>query len=140
MEIIRQSEHVTDHHHALNFVYRGDTTAGFSFDCDKAGKVDVENMNPAGRENYEKCLDGTHDVIDKGVQSWENSYRVPAVGKCECGREVQLEEHGMSGIDCECGRIYNSSGQALAPRSQWGEETGESFADMNRPGDPFEDF
>ncbi len=32
---------------------------------------------------------------------------------------------------CEhCGTDYNMSGQALAPRYQWGEETGESLADI----------
>jgi hypothetical protein len=32
---------------------------------------------------------------------------------------------------CEtCGADYNWSGQQLAPRSQWGEETGESLADI----------
>ena len=29
-----------------------------------------------------------------------------------------------------CGQEYNCSGQPLAPRSQWGEETGEYFANM----------
>ncbi|MDF2534249.1 MAG: hypothetical protein K0R18_406 [Bacillales bacterium] len=28
---------------------------------------------------------------------------------------------------CACGVEYNGAGQALAPRSQWGEETGETF-------------
>ncbi len=31
-----------------------------------------------------------------------------------------------------CGADYNSSGQMLADRSQWGEETGESLADILR--------
>ncbi len=32
---------------------------------------------------------------------------------------------------CEvCERDFNSSGQSLAPRSQWGEETGESASDI----------
>ncbi|GAH70438.1 unnamed protein product [marine sediment metagenome] len=31
---------------------------------------------------------------------------------------------------CECGADYNSAGQLLASRSQWGEETGESLTDI----------
>jgi len=46
----------------------------------------------------------------------------PAVGRCSCGREVFLEFFTNS---CECGLEYNSSGQQLASREQWGEETGE---------------
>jgi hypothetical protein len=30
----------------------------------------------------------------------------------------------------ECGADYNMSGQMLAPREQWGEETGETVADI----------
>jgi len=49
------------------------------------------------------------------------------VGKCECGRKVNLV--GFTNT-CDCGRDYNMSGELLAPRSQWGEETGESVADI----------
>jgi len=31
---------------------------------------------------------------------------------------------------CECGRDYNMSGQLLAPRAQWGEDTGESPSEI----------
>ena len=54
-----------------------------------------------------------------------------AMGPCDvCGHEVVL-----SGFTCTCdycGADYNSSGQRLAPREQWGEETGESLADILR--------
>lgn len=40
-------------------------------------------------------------------------------------------------------REYNSSGQMLAPREQWGEETGETAADYDRgfndPGRAFDE-
>ena len=56
----------------------------------------------------------THRLVDK-------------YGTCECGRSVDLFHFTNT---CECGRDYNSSGQELAPRSQWGEETGESYSDI----------
>ena len=31
---------------------------------------------------------------------------------------------------CSCGADFNMSGDKLAPRSQWGEETGETYADI----------
>jgi hypothetical protein len=46
--------------------------------------------------------------------------------ECHCGATVALS----SGWANQCGKCqteYNGSGQTLAPRSQWGEETGESF-------------
>lgn len=52
--------------------------------------------------------------------------------RCVC--EQLLEGWRPGGdVDCEkCGREYNSSGQLLAPREQWGEETGEHPADIAR--------
>lgn len=49
--------------------------------------------------------------------------------KCDCGARVALV--GFTN-GCDCGRDYNRSGQLLAPRSQWGEETGEHPADIER--------
>ena len=45
-----------------------------------------------------------------------------------CGQEFYLD--GFTNTCGECGADYNSSGQMLAPRSQWGEETGETAADI----------
>ncbi len=51
-----------------------------------------------------------------------------AIGECvHCSKHVSLS--GFTNT-CECGADYNSSGQLLAPREQWGEETGESLSDI----------
>lgn len=47
--------------------------------------------------------------------------------RCRCGRE--LETPGFTNT-CDCGADYNWAGQELAPREQWGEETGESLSDI----------
>ena len=43
----------------------------------------------------------------------------------ECGEKVYLTD-GFANT-CDCGAEYNVFGQRLAPRSQWGWETGERF-------------
>jgi hypothetical protein len=53
---------------------------------------------------------------------------VPALGVCSCGTNVLLE--GFTNTCDNCGKDYNLGGQELAPRSQWGEETGESLSDI----------
>ena len=58
------------------------------------------------------------DTIGRVVQS--------AVGRCECGSEVILQAFTNT---CSCGRDYNWEGALLAPRSQWGEETGEHWSE-----------
>ena len=44
--------------------------------------------------------------------------------ECRCGAHLSLWSGWANECD-KCGAEYNGSGQALAPRSQWGEETGE---------------
>jgi hypothetical protein len=51
----------------------------------------------------------------------------PALWKCDCGEELECPDFTNT---CECGADYNSGGQRLAPREQWGEETGESLSDI----------
>lgn len=43
-----------------------------------------------------------------------------------CTAKITLSS-GWANTCPSCGSEYNGSGQRLAPRSQWGEETGESF-------------
>lgn len=47
--------------------------------------------------------------------------------KCkDCGKEVELWNSWAN--ECrKCGTEYNGFGQMLAPREQWGIETGEDF-------------
>lgn len=49
-----------------------------------------------------------------------------AVVTCPCGRDVQCWHFTNT---CACGADFNMSGQRLAPRSQWGEETGEHWSE-----------
>lgn len=59
---------------------------------------------------------------------------------CRCGRKVYCD--GFTNT-CDCGRDYNWNGTLLAPRSQWGEETGETADDIlmaEARGFPEEDY
>jgi hypothetical protein len=47
-----------------------------------------------------------------------------AEAKCLCGNMLDMlwERDAYNTIECEkCGRLWNSSGQALKPRNQWEE-------------------
>lgn len=48
-----------------------------------------------------------------------------------CGEELVC--YGFTNTCEKCGADYNWAGQRLASRSQWGEETGETAADILRP-------
>ena len=57
----------------------------------------------------------------------------PAIGICDvCGCEVELSS--FTNTCYQCGADYNSAGERLALREQWGEETQEYPADIARIG------
>lgn len=128
MRIIHRSQRIEDVTYSRTFHWRTSPGSGFGFPCDEQGTIDIAALAEPARANLTDCLDGTFDVVDDGVQRYVNRYTEPAVGECDrCRREVEL---GRFTNECECGADYNSAGQLLAPRSQWGEETGESLADI----------
>ena len=45
---------------------------------------------------------------------------------CDCGEDVECHDFTNT---CQCGADFNMSGHRLAPRSQWGEETGEHWTE-----------
>ena len=112
MKIIERREFHVTRHNQIEF-------EGFAFDCDENGNVDESKLQPLALENYRKCIASG----ERGeLESWEHSFSSPAVGECSCGRHVTLANFTNT---CECGADYNWAGQGLAPRAQWGEETGE---------------
>ena len=128
--IIKEREHIHIMEYSWEFGNPEDPISnGYSFPCDKFGNV--LEMEDCAWENLIKCIqqDGKYydRILDKGILRRERWYWEPAVLKCHCGREVQLESFTNT---CECGSDYNTSGQQLAPRSQWGEETGETADDI----------
>lgn len=128
MQIITKRERVEQVSYNHVFALIEHEGSFYSFPCTEKGEVIDAEMNPAAWENYRKCLMGEHKVVDKGVEKWVNRYTIPARGKCVCGNELCL---GSFTNTChKCQRDYNMSGQLLAHRSQWGEETGETASDI----------
>lgn len=54
--------------------------------------------------------------------------------RCDCGRGRVVLSSSWANSCPVCDGEYNGSGQALAPREQWGEETGEHESDFNDIG------
>lgn len=119
MEIIQRSQRVPVESYSLDFQWK-DGPGGFSFPCDKDGNLLMDQIPETARENLEKCLSGEYNVRSEGVKDYSYSYFQAAIGRCICERLVTLEDALTN--TCEgCQRNYNSSGQLLAPRSQWEE-------------------
>jgi hypothetical protein len=127
MKIIRERETGTTISYEHEFLWHDSTGSGFGFECDENGNLS-QDINPAAKANYEKCVNGTFNVIDKGIVKHTRPYKIDAIGLCECGHEVYLSS--FTNTCGNCFADYNSFGQRLADRSQWGEETGESLSDI----------
>jgi hypothetical protein len=126
MKIIHKPRTITIRNVDRFFHHPDNTGWGFAFPCHKDGTPITFRCKEA-EENFRKCLDGTHNVIDAGVRITEYSVRERAVGECDlCKRDVYLDSFTNT---CDCGADYNMSGQRLAPREQWGEETGEHWSE-----------
>jgi hypothetical protein len=127
MKIIAHAQHRTSITYSLCFDWPGSPGCGFAFPCNADGVVEQNGLWWA---RLKACRSGTVDGKPIGpayVERDKHTYRIPAVGRCGCGRTLDLR--GFTNT-CDCGRDYNCVGQELAPRSQWGEETGESASDI----------
>lgn len=71
-------------------------------------------------------------VLGEDVPFTATRYSHPPILRCMCGAAVELLDCMTNACD-RCGQEYNGSGQALASRECWGEETGEHPSDVTRP-------
>jgi hypothetical protein len=130
MKIIKDKEYGTSISYAHEFRMAKSPGQGFSFNSDPSGNVTLNS--PAAKRNYEFCLKGENDrgekIINLGIKTRTHDYRLDAVGECACGNEVTLSQ--FTNTCDKCNTDYNMSGQRLAPREQWGEETGENLSDI----------
>lgn len=127
IEIIQRSYVENFEEFSLDFRNNPGGSSGYAFPCDEEGNPDWDSLQPAALENLDRCLRGEDGIVFEGILHEQWSYRHPRVGRCHCGEEITLDR--FTNTCCGCGTDYNSAGQELAPRSQWGEETGEHWSD-----------
>jgi hypothetical protein len=122
----RRGEQFTEY--KLSYEWRNGG-GGFGFGCDASGNY--ISKNPDADANYRKCISGEYDVVYKGIERYDWIYTHASVGACDdCGTDVELD--GFTNTCERCGADYNQSGQRLADRRFWGEETGEYSSDILR--------
>ena len=114
----------TEYTYGLFFCRKGET-GGFSFPCDIKGNIFTDKLEPIALESLRDCQDRTQ-FDPPVVHTYQN--RVPATGRCGCGRLVSLDNP----LDnpCDCGACYNMSGQQVTPSWECNEQ-GEPLAWQN---------
>lgn len=122
IEIIRHRKSKTETTYSHNFHWKGQhKNNGYSFPCDKGGNL--KELSPEAEANYRMCLI-SDDLIDDGIVPYTHSWYEPTLARCDCGHIIELE--AFTNTCAKCGADYSFDGGRLAPRSQWGEETGET--------------
>lgn len=130
MKIIQQRERIERVEYRLFFESEKIPGAGFAYVCDAEGNVATEVLEPCARAGYEDLLRDRTGYHAPVVEETKSAYTQPRIGLCDdCGEEVYLDRFTNA---CDCGADYNMSGDRLAPRAFWGEETGESVDDILR--------
>jgi len=123
--IIQQREYVEETYYQHIFSYPDRSGAGYYVDAiDANGNVRQADADALGKFLLQAA---NGELIYNGVRELHRSWWEDAVLRCDCGRDVVLS--GFTNT-CACHADYNSAGQRLAPRSQWGEETGEHLSDI----------
>lgn len=122
LTIIKEREYVEKENNEICFDLHGDPNSGFVFNADESWEPSFdENYKDIQMKNYNYCLSHPEE-FKKRFHVRRYHYIEPAVGKCICGREVELIDQYMGACECECGRWYNIFGQELLPPQCWEEE------------------
>lgn len=98
-------------------------TCGFTGTCGTWKAIDGEK----GTWCYKCAEKGVKSAL-KDVEVPEKMWQKGLVEVNCCG--VWIECHGTTSSCQNCGKEFNISGQELAPREQWGEETNETSDDF----------
>jgi hypothetical protein len=104
--------------------------SGYSFKCDEHGTVDTTGFTDVQQQSWADAQDDDYSFgrVETYIRQWTD----PAIGECYCGENVDIYPGEMTSTCDHCGRDYDWNGVLLAPRSQWGDSTGEHPADLNR--------
>jgi hypothetical protein len=133
LDIIENPRWETDVEYRLEWDSADDPCYGWTFPCDANGHVDESALQPQGLDTLRKCRAGSglygQGVVFVGVRRYTRTFLIPAIARCHFGARLELASSWLNTCDV-CGRDYDGSGTALAPRHHWGEETGEHWADL----------
>jgi hypothetical protein len=126
--IISERSRVMRIEYGLHYDKRFLLGAGYAFPCNAQGKIDTEKLSLCLLQSLNYCQQHGAEFDPPYVQTYVKYSTEPAVARCNCGEPVCLEDFTNTCI--VCGRDYNIQGDSLASRSQWGEETGETAAQL----------
>lgn len=119
LQIVKEIKRVSDIEYSLEYRWKDEKNAGYSFPCNESGET--FELNECAKESLKFCQENSDKFDDPFVETRHYTYIEPAVGKCKCGREITLDGGYMGAVQCECGQWYNLFGQELIAPEYWKE-------------------
>lgn len=120
LKIIRERELQTLVDYTIEYRYKDDPEAGFSFPATSYGEPDIASMSQEMYTSYKACLTDPR-LTEAEFTTSERKYVAPAIGQCKCGETIELYSYNVYGAVCcpKCSQWYNLFGQELLPPEQW---------------------
>ena len=135
ISIISAREQITVTEVSLAFSYPGEIDHCALFDVigEEQGKeLGIDPMTPS-LDNTD-AANNYHRLIDMGLAGqrveYEHHYTQAAIGRCECGGEVEMWSAHYNGCD-GCDREYNIVGQELRRHVDMVTEYGSDYMDRD---------
>lgn len=118
MEIIKERTPIEIEYYEINFYIKENNEICSGYVCNKNGEIDKEKNTSQACANYLKDLENFN--LYHRIVHYTHHYTENAIGKCECGEEVELYPQYMGACSCpKCKRWYNTFGQELNPPETW---------------------
>ena len=134
IEIIKERKVRVEKEYWINFDCKDDPSCGFIFPANSDESPALDRMPDEARYNYFQC-EMNFDKYDRWFEERNVTVVEPAIGRCACGAEVELESYSREGaLKCDnCGRWYNTFGQNLVDPIYWTEDDEDYY-------DPADDY
>lgn len=119
-KIIKEREYIEKCDYSRDFTNKDFPDSGWTFPCEADGTL-KSDLTATAIKNCKACFNNP-DYIDEGVVKHEWGYYEPAILKCDCGEEIEMENQYMGAFECpKCSQWYNIYGQHLNNPSTWRE-------------------
>lgn len=125
-QIIKQRRVYYETEYRVEYTDRANPGCGFSFPANEEGQIRLIELAAPALANL-RIAQADPERYTMALKTYTNKSVDDAQIKCDRCAQVVVLADAWWNVCPTCGADYDGTGNRLAPRSQWGEETGEVF-------------